>query len=126
LAVLTDEFVRSSPAVAAPVDSVADLSGLHAAADAARFLRALSPDDLALLRDAGPARGVLDAAAEASARPAEPLGGHAPGTLSAGACPHATAPRAGPGWSGNDADDAWPTRASAGAPSSDHLGYWPQ
>jgi hypothetical protein len=66
VALLTDEFVRSAPAVAAPVDSLATEAELVASARAARFLHALCPDDIDQLRRFGPVRSVLDHAAAAA------------------------------------------------------------
>jgi hypothetical protein len=66
VALLTDELVRSAPVVAAPVDSLATEAELSASARAARFVHALSPDDMDQLRRFGPVRSVLDHAADAA------------------------------------------------------------
>jgi Uroporphyrinogen decarboxylase (URO-D) len=72
VAVLTDELVRSAPAVAAPVDNLASERELRTTARAARFVRALSAEDVAELRRVGPARDVLDRAALRSAAAEDP------------------------------------------------------
>lgn len=61
-AVLTDELVRSAPCIAAPVDSLAGEDELADVAHAARFVSALSEEDIDRLRRQGPVREVLDRA----------------------------------------------------------------
>jgi hypothetical protein len=63
VAILTDELARSAPAVAAPVDCLATEEELLATARGARFVRALSEEDLAEIRRLGPVAGILDRAA---------------------------------------------------------------
>lgn len=75
VALLTDELVRSGPVIAAPVDSLATEEALLTVARAARFVRALSPDDVVQLRQRGPVARVIDRAARTAsdapgARPA--------------------------------------------------------
>lgn len=64
IALLTDELVRSAPVIAAPVDSLPTEEALLAVARAARFVRALSPDDISQLRKLGPVARVIDRAAQ--------------------------------------------------------------
>jgi hypothetical protein len=72
VAVLTDELVRSAPAIAAPVDNLASERELRTTARAARFVRALSEEDVGELRRVGPARDVLDRAAMRAAAAEDP------------------------------------------------------
>lgn len=67
VAAIACELAGSVPAVAAPVDCLADAAELRAAARGARFVRALSADDLADLRRLGPVAAILDRAAGAAA-----------------------------------------------------------
>jgi hypothetical protein len=63
VAILTDELARSAPAIAAPVDCLATVGELLDAARGARFVRALSAEDLAEIRRLGPVASILDRAA---------------------------------------------------------------
>ncbi|HEY4019727.1 MAG TPA: uroporphyrinogen decarboxylase family protein [Pseudonocardiaceae bacterium] len=75
---LTDELVRSAPVIAAPVDSLATEAELTASARAARFLHALSPEDIDQLRRFGAVRSVLDHAAEVAGNGSDQPAGTAP------------------------------------------------
>lgn len=79
VAVLATEIAQSIPAIIAPMDSLASDTELLTAARGAAFVHALTPDDIDQLRRFGPVRGVLEAAAERSARAVDPvLTGNAP------------------------------------------------
>jgi hypothetical protein len=60
------ELAASGPVIAAPVDCLFDDAELRAAALGARFVRALSGDDVADLRRLGPVATILDRAAIAA------------------------------------------------------------
>jgi hypothetical protein len=82
VAAIACELAGSAPAIAAPVDCLADAAELRAAVLGARFVRALSGDDLAGLRRLGPVAAILDRAAAAAAAGQEEAAG---GRLLAGA-----------------------------------------
>jgi hypothetical protein len=67
IAVLATELAESLPAIAAPVDSLADTDELLAAARAVAFVQALEPDDIEQLRRLGPVRKVLERAYDRAA-----------------------------------------------------------
>jgi hypothetical protein len=66
VAVLAAELVHSAPAIAAPVDCLATGEELVTAACAARFVGALSADDVDQLSKLGPVASIIDHAAEAA------------------------------------------------------------
>jgi hypothetical protein len=78
VAAIMGELAASGPAIAAPVDCLADAAELSAAARGARFVRALSGDDVADLRRLGPVAAILDRAASVAAEGDAPRGGQAP------------------------------------------------
>lgn len=64
IAVLTEELVASAPVIAAPMDCLGTERDLLHAATGARFVQALTADDIAQIRRLGPVRNVIDRAAE--------------------------------------------------------------
>jgi hypothetical protein len=66
VAAIACELAKSGPAIAAPADCLADGAELGAATRGARFVRALSGDDVADLRRLGPVAAILDRAAAAA------------------------------------------------------------
>jgi hypothetical protein len=117
VAALACELAASGPVIAAPVDCLFDTAELNAAARGARFVRALSGDDVADLRRLGPVTAILDRAASA-ARTTTAGGDAAPGgQVPSGVPPAAiTLPsRRGPAEQQNT--HPWPGKDARPAPS---------